>query len=75
MKARSVIDSLLEGEDDIGTLDTPASGKRYARMKGKFGTSPGKFNLYTKMIADLVNGGRITPFKNRQAAADPKKTF
>lgn len=68
MNARRLIDSLVEGRDDIGTLNIPASGKRNARMSGAFGTSPGKFKLWTKMISDLVNGGKVTGFKNKDAA-------
>jgi hypothetical protein len=73
VKAKELINQLHE-RDDIGSLDIPASGKRYARMSGKFGTSPKKFDLYMKMTADLTNQ-KVGPFKNKQAAEDPKKTF
>lgn len=35
-------------------------------MTGARGTtSPGKLNLYTKVVADLVNGGKTTGFTSK----------
>lgn len=66
--AKHEIDRLVEVSDDIGKLNIPPSGKRYARMKGlKAVTPPNKQNLYVKMVADLVNRGVTKGFKNRDA--------
>lgn len=54
--------------DDISQLNIPASAKRYARMRGKLGTSsPGKLNLYMQMVGDLVNQGKTKGFANKDA--------
>lgn len=63
-----------EGRDDLAKVPIPASGKRYARMKGRLGTSPRKFELYQKMIADLTNNGATKSFKSKQVGQDPKLT-
>jgi hypothetical protein len=62
--------------DDISKLPMSASGKRYARLHGMKDLAPGrKFRLYSKMVADEVNGGVIKGFVNRDAAGKVKKTF
>ena len=46
--------------DDISSLNIPKSGKKYARMKGlRIMTGRNKFDLASKMNADLVNGGSM----------------
>src|SRR5690606_18933847 len=52
--------------DDIDSLNIPASGKRYARMRGiNVLKGSNKQKLYTRMVSKLVNGGRAKGFPNR----------
>lgn len=57
---------LMEGRDDLSKLHIPVSGKRIARMSGRFSTSAAKPELYKQMIADLVNHGDQA-FTNKDA--------
>ena len=64
--ATRVVDQLIEGRDDIGSLPIPASGKKYARMRGLRATEQGvKPAEYMRMCRDLGNAGKpIKGFKD-----------
>jgi hypothetical protein len=73
MNAHDIVAILLDEKvrDDTKSLPIPDSGKAYARLRGKRGTdAQRKTRLYKRMVADLVNGGRLD-FKNRQVASNP----
>jgi len=70
VSSRQLIDALVEGRDDIGHIPIPHSGKVNARQKGKDGMN-GQLRLkrFVKMNADLVNGGKVMGFRNKDVGA------
>lgn len=62
--------------DDIGTLHLPRSARRYARMSGlRSLVPPFKQELFTQVMADLVNRGKTRGFRSRDAAGKVRNTL
>lgn len=55
--------------DDISNIAIPGSAKRYARMAGlQFTKGSRKFDMASQVVADLVNGGKLSQFKSKDVA-------
>lgn len=69
-EAAAIVSALLDGRDDIGTLDIPKSGKAYARLHGGIPALKKKEQLYINMGRDLANRGKPTRgFKDYDGSA------